>query len=259
MDNILSHINKIFYKDSKVKFIKTALIVGAGHGIGLGFVQKLLENEELEILYATYRKTDKAEVLSIKDPRLQLIQFDPSNEEEYKSLTQSIARDLDLCINCIGTLHTESLKPEKSLKDINLSSLAEYFKINSSITPMLAKHLRLKLRGKNQSIFATLSAKVGSISDNDLGGWYGYRASKAALNMFLKNIDIEFRRGKFNCLIRSLHPGTTITELSKPFIANTKYRLHTPYECASNLLVILDKTREEEHLFYSWDGERLEW
>lgn len=242
---------------------KAALIIGAGHGIGFGFVEKLLEDETITDVYATHRISEKSKLLDLKsrnkDKRLKVIQFDPNDEDNYQELIDSIEHNLYLCINCIGTLHHEGLKPEKSLRDISFKALDEYFKVNSSITPMLAKYLKNKLRHKDLSIFATVSAKVGSISDNKLGGWYGYRASKAALNMFLTTIDIEFKRNKFNCIVRSLHPGTTITELSKPFTNNTKYKLHTPYECASNLLLVLASTQEQDHLFYSWDGQKIDW
>jgi NAD(P)-dependent dehydrogenase (short-subunit alcohol dehydrogenase family) len=110
------------------------------------------------------------------------------------------------------------------------------------------------------SVFATISAKVGSISDNRLGGWYAYRASKAALNMFIKNIAIEFARNKKKIILLSLHPGTTKTELSEPFTKNTKYQLHTPIETAKNLLsVIENKTLDDSGKFFSWDGEELPW
>jgi NAD(P)-dependent dehydrogenase (short-subunit alcohol dehydrogenase family) len=128
------------------------------------------------------------------------------------------------------------------------------------ITPLLAKHFFELLKHKKPSVFAAISAKVGSIQDNQMGGWYGYRASKAALNMFLKNIALEFERRNAKTLVLALHPGTTVTELSKPFIAKTKYTLHTPEQTADNLLAVINEQDiSSNKRFLSWDQTELPW
>ena len=109
-------------------------------------------------------------------------------------------------------------------------------------------------------MLVTISAKVGSISDNKLGGWYGYRASKSALNMFIKNISIEYKNRKAPCIALAIHPGTTDTELSKPFIARSKLTIHTPEQTAENILNVIDSKRlEDSGKFLSWDGTEIAW
>lgn len=254
-------MNSTSFKLSNVNF---ALILGAGHGIGLALVKELLNQENIRV-YATYRNQDKAKdllELSNKNDNLKIERLDPLDEiklDEFIEVIQSETQCLDIVINSIGTLH-EEYQPERSLKDINVKQLQHYFTVNSIITPIIAQKVQPLLSKETISIFTTISAKVGSIEDNKIGGWYGYRASKAALNMFLKNISIEFNRKRLKSIVLSIHPGTTITDLSKPFIANTKYQLHTPEDTAQNILKVLeDKTLESNGNFYSWDGESITW
>ena len=113
---------------------------------------------------------------------------------------------------------------------------------------------------KEDSCFASISAKVGSIEDNRIGGWYGYRSSKAALNMIKRTMAIEFKRSGCRCNLLAIHPGTTVTELSKPYIKNTQLKLHSPDETALNILrIIEDQPFEPEAQFMSWDGQTLPW
>ena len=248
----------------KLNDVTSALILGAGHGIGLALVKVLLKKDNIKI-YATYRNQEKAnELLELNDSsnNLHIARVDPINEEkldEFIDLIKTQTDCLDLVINSIGTLH-EEYQPERSLKDINIKQLQHYFTVNSIITPVIAQKVAPLLSKKSISVFTTISAKVGSIEDNKIGGWYGYRASKAALNMFLKNISIEFSRKRLKSIVLAIHPGTTITELSKPFISNTKYQLHTPEDTAQNILKVLeDKTLDNNGEFYSWDGESIKW
>lgn len=248
----------------ELESISTALIFGAGHGIGLALVQKLLEiNDEIHI-HATYRREDKAENLiqlaTKHKQKISLHNIDPLNEEALQALAKNISH-YDLLINSIGLLHNEDgLSPEKSLREVNLENLVETFKINAAITPLIAKHFMPVKNEKKMTCFVTISAKVGSLSDNRMGGWYGYRASKAALNMFIINIFREFERKKLNCLVLSIHPGTTITELSRPYTDKTSLKLHSPIETASNILkVISTQTIESSGKFFSWNGQEIPW
>lgn len=253
-------MNTIF----NIKNSNTAVIFGAGHGIGYALVAKLLElNPNLNI-HATYRNEAKAKALfelqKSNSSKITIYQIDPLQENQLKELAQKTGT-FDLLINSIGVLHNEKgLQPEKSLKDINIDDLVETFKVNAVITPLIAKYFTPERREHALSAFVSISAKVGSLEDNRMGGWYGYRASKAALNMFLININREFERKKLNTLVMAIHPGTTITELSKPFTGKTNLKLHTPLETATNILNVLEnKSLTENGRFYSWDGEVIPW
>lgn len=252
----MSHLN--------LTSINNALIVGAGHGIGFALCEELLKLNPQLVIHATYRRENKASKLfelQSNFPSLHTHQVDPTNEMEVINLKKkSQIKKLNLLINCIGTLKNDTVSPERSLREIDISKLQHYFLINSSITPIFAKHFKDSFRGKHASCFAAISAKVGSIDDNGLGGWYGYRASKAALNMFIKNISIEFKRSAPNSVVLSIHPGTTITELSEDFIQNTKLKLHQPNETAQNILnIIKQKDPKQTGQFVSWDQSLIHW
>ena len=252
------------FQDSQ---ITSALVLGAGHGIGLALTEKLLRRAPDATIYATYRREETASGLltlgEAHPERLIVSACDPCEEDDIAGLFALIKErspKLDLVLNSVGVLHDQGMKPEKSLRDIRGDHLLEYFRVNSIVTPLLAKHAFPFLKHKSPSCFATVSAKVGSISDNQLGGWYGYRASKAALNMFLKGISIEFRQRGCHTITLAIHPGTTRTPLAEPFIQRTKLQLHDPEETAENILnVINGKTLAETGSFYSWDGSPLPW
>jgi NAD(P)-dependent dehydrogenase (short-subunit alcohol dehydrogenase family) len=252
---LLSHIASV-----------SALVVGANGGIGLGFVQALLKLDHVDLVVAFYRHADTAtELLALQDEyrdRLHCFSVDLTNEtslvEGIQQLSQLTQR-LQVVINCVGILHDEQVQPEKSLQQITAENLTHYFQANSIGPILLAKHLLPLLNHEEQSIFATLSAKIGSISDNQLGGWYGYRASKAALNMFLKTAAIEYARKSKNTSIVMLHPGTTNTRLSQPFSRSVPpEKLFSVERCVNQLLKVLESvTPKETGCFFSWDGTQL--
>ncbi len=163
-------------------------------------------------------------------------------------------------MNFVGFLEDGGISPEKSLNQVRTEHLLKYFEVNSIVSVILAKLFFNLFRHEEPSCFAVLSAKVGSISDNQLGGWYGYRASKAALNMFIKNISLEFRMRRCHCLVLALHPGTTRTDLSKKHLSQVKHRIHSASETAINLLGQIEGRRiEESGSFLSWDGKEIPW
>lgn len=235
---------------------KNALIISGNGGIGLALVKKLLQ-ENFSVV-ATYRSEKKSkDLISLKNENLKLKECDPLKEDDLIKLKKQCPK-LDLLINCVGTLEFDGYTPEKSLRDIDLKQLEKYFLINNFLTPLIGKVFREHFN-KN-SKFVVLSAKVGSIEDNRLGGWYGYRASKAALNMFLKNIHIEFKRSRKDICVLSIHPGTTETNLSQNFLENFNLKVHKPHESANNIYnVIYSKGLSESGKFFSWDGEELPW
>lgn len=245
-----------------------ALIVGASQGIGLGFVKALLQQNNIQNLYATYRSQETAGALfnlsQQYGDRLKCLQVDITQEAQLATAVKQIqesVEQLHLAIYCVGVLHDQNLSPEKSLRQIDPEKLIYSFQVNSVGAVLLAKHLMPLFKKTERSIFASISAKVGSISDNRLGGWYGYRASKAALNMFLKTTAIEYSRRCPKTIVVALHPGTTDTRLSQPFQKNVPPGKLFPVEHTVNLLtqVISDLDLKDSGEFFSWDGTKLPW
>lgn len=246
-------------------FLKTALIVGGGQGIGLGFVRQLLAADSIERIYATYRRLESAtELLAISDPRLCCLQMDITDESQITTVVRQIQTEttaLHYVINCVGVLHEDRMQPEKSLRHINAEQLLRYFQVNSVGAMLLFKQVQPLLKHDDRSILATISAKVGSIGDNQLGGWYGYRASKAALNMFIRTTAIEYKRTCPQAIVVALHPGTTDTRLSLPFQRNVpSEQLFSVDRTVGQLLVVMDGLNTNDSgEFFSWDGHRLPW
>ncbi|KST69258.1 SDR family NAD(P)-dependent oxidoreductase [Mastigocoleus testarum] len=244
------------------------LIVGANRGIGFGFVSKLLENQEYGKIYATYRDRNSASELiafAEKYPqRLICLSMDVTDEQQITEGIKFISESTDklhLVVNCVGLLHDGKLQPEKSLRQLNSENLLRYFQVNSISSALLAKHLLPLFRHDSQSIFACISAKIGSIGDNRLGGWYGYRASKAALNMFMRTVAIEYGRKSPNTIVVTLHPGTTDTRLSEPFQRNVPpEKLFSVERTVNQLFAVINNLgKEDSGEFFSWDGSRLPW
>ncbi|MBM0743053.1 SDR family NAD(P)-dependent oxidoreductase [Phormidium sp. CLA17] len=239
------------------------MVVGAGQGIGLGFVRQLLEGDRVNCLYATYRNVD-SELLQIDDPRLHCLALDIMDEAQIAAVVQKIQAEtsaLHHVINCVGVLHDGTMQPEKSLRQLNADQLLHYFQVNSIGAVLLAKHIQPLLKHRDRALLATISAKVGSIGDNQLGGWYGYRASKAALNMFMRNVAIEYKRTCPRAIVVNLHPGTTDTELSRPFQRNVPpEKLFSVKRTVQQLLTVMDGLQENDSgEFFSWNGDRLPW
>lgn len=236
---------------------KSILIIGGGRGLGLGLTQKALERYPNGTVFSTFRSEERAQDLLKTGARS--IKLDPLNEIEVEAFCDQVEK-FDLVINCVGFLHDDQTRPEKSLRDINVEDLQKNFLINSVVTPIWAKYLRSKFSKEEPSVFATLSAMVGSIGENQIGGWYGYRASKAALNMFIKNISIEYERSRLKTSVVAIHPGTTHTDLSRPFSAGVKHTIWEPVDAATNILSVLESCPlEGTGLFKNWDGRKIEW
>ncbi len=245
-----------------------ALIVGASRGIGLGFVKQLLLNPKIKQIYATYRHSSSAsQLLSLQTKypeKLTCLPLEITREQDIAWVIEKIKQDigkLHLVINCVGILHEGNLQPEKGLRQIDFAQLTRYFQVNSIGSVLLAKHLPAVLKHSERSVFASISAKVGSIGDNYLGGWYGYRASKAALNMFMRTTAIEYRRKIPQAIVVSLHPGTTDTQLSQPFQKNVPpEKLFSVEQTACQLLKVIENlTSSDSGKFFNWDGTILPW
>ena len=244
------------------------LIVGASQGIGLGFVKRLLQDDRIAKVYATYRQLESAnELISLEkqySDKLVGLSLDITEESQIAEVVQRIKAEvnkLNLVINCVGILHDDTFQPEKSLKQINSENLLRYFQVNSIGSILLAKHLLPLFRHSENSVFASISAKLASIGDNEIGGWYGYRASKTALNMFMRTAAIEYGRSCPKTLIVTLHPGTTDTRLSRPFQRNVPpEKLFSVELCVIQLLSVIDQLQDgDSGKFFSWDGSELPW
>ena len=245
-----------------------ALVVGASQGIGLGFAKQLLANQAMAKIFATYRHPESAaELLTLAhqhSERLQCFAVDITEESQIAESVNKIStevKQLHFVINCVGILHEGELQPEKSLRQIEPDRLIRYFQVNSIGGVLLAKHLMPLFRHQDPSIFASISAKIGSIGDNRLGGWYGYRASKSALNMFMRTTAIEYSRRCPKTIVVTLHPGTTDTNLSQPFQKNVPAKkLFSVEKTVNQLLAVIDDLKiEDSGNFFSWDGSNLPW
>ncbi|MGG6297151.1 SDR family NAD(P)-dependent oxidoreductase [Leptolyngbya sp. AN02str] len=248
---------------SHLQQVNAALVVGASGGIGLEMVHQLLEQPTIHQIYATYNRSNDA-LQAISDSRLTQLPLDLTNEAQIATVVQTIQATtpaLHLVVNCAGVLHTDAMQPEKSLRHLNPQQLSDYFLVNSIGPALLAKHLPPLLKQGDRAVFATLSAKLGSIGDNQLGGWYGYRASKAALNQLMRTTAIEYKRTCPNAIVVTLHPGTTDTQLSRPFQRNVPPdKLFTPQRTVRQLLLVIDQLQNSDSgEFFSWDGNRLPW
>ena len=206
-------------------------VVGAGGGIGRAFVELLANDERVRRVHAFSRDPGESEQGKIVSGFLDL-----TDEESIEAAASAAASDtpLDLVLVATGILHRgNSIRPEKSMRELDAQSMAEVLAVNSIGPALVAKHFLPALRREHKAVFAALSARVGSISDNRLGGWTAYRMSKAALNMLVRTMAIEQARTAPNSVLVALHPGTVDTRLSKPFTGRVPAeQLFTPAQSA---------------------------
>lgn len=237
----------------------TALIVGASGGIGAAIIKQLLSSSQVGHIIAVSRQPSL-----IDDSRLTHLILDVSQEQGRQALKKELAaQPVHFFFNVIGLLHDETtqLIPEKRLGQLNVENLAQTMHINAFTPILLLAALQDSFKGAHPTVIASLSARVGSIEDNQLGGWYSYRASKAAHNMLLKTASIELRRLNKQSIVLCLHPGTADTALSKPFQARVPdEKLFTPTFVAEQLLaVIAQRTPVDSGSFWDWDGKPIDW
>lgn len=204
------------------------------------------------------------DLLKKRYPSIELIEIkgrDTDNlSESFLEKLSTKHKDLNFIINTIGQLNSLDKAPERSLRSLNLENLLDTFKVNALYSALIAKHFQRNFSNQKISLFSVLSAMVGSINDNKLGGWYGYRSSKAALNMLLKNISIEYSRINPKTIVNALHPGTTLTNFSKDYISNLKHDVLSPTQTAENLISFWEKLElKNSGEFFHCNGKMLEW
>ncbi|WP_107852529.1 SDR family NAD(P)-dependent oxidoreductase [Oceanimonas marisflavi] len=166
----------------------------------------------------------------------------------------------DRVINTVGMLHSDKRQPEKRIEQLTEAGLQEHMRVNTWPTLALAKLLSARMERRQPLLLAALSARVGSISDNRGGGWYSYRISKAALNMAIKNLGVEWARRFPAACVAGLHPGTVATALSAPFRAGLpEGQLQTPGQAAKHLLAVIDGLAPEHSgRIFAWDGQEIQ-
>jgi NAD(P)-dependent dehydrogenase (short-subunit alcohol dehydrogenase family) len=175
------------------------------------------------------------------------------------ALRLSAQAPIRLMIVATGLLHDGAFQPEKTYRRLDAENLARSFRVNAIGPAMVAKHFLPLLPKSGRSLFAVISARVGSIEDNRLGGWYGYRASKAALNQFMRTFAIELSREKPDAICVALHPGTAATRLSEPFRGGVSSgKLFRPDQSARHMLAALGRlTPADSGHLIAWDGSRI--
>ena len=226
--------------------MKRALVIGSQGTIGQALVEQLEDRYSVSELSRS--NCDYSE---------------QSLSEHADRLSKQGAIDLIIC--SIGVLHNDLLSPEKRIAQLNSEKLLEYYRVNAVLPGLCLKFFTPLLRSSSNdseiSKFVVLSAMVGSIEDNSLGGWYGYRSSKAALNMLVKTAAIETGRVNKNTVMVAMHPGTTIGPLSKPFASRvSKDKYYSPQESAARIVSVAESLESHNNgCFFNWDGTKLAW
>ena len=227
-----------------------ALIVGLG-GIGSALIAELaLRAPGLRLITAGRQGTD-----------LHVDLEEEGSVEAFGVQARQRLGSLRLVLVCSGWLHGDGLMPEKRLSQVSRQGLERSLAVNGFGPLLLARELEPLLPRRDPCHFASLSARVGSIGDNQLGGWYAYRAAKAAQNQLLTTLALEWRRRRPLTSVTLLHPGTTATSLSEPFRGGVApERLFSPEQAAGHLLTVLAGQRPENSgAFLAWDGQPIPW
>ena len=236
----------------------SVVVVGASGGIGRALTSILSASPAVARITACSRSGPVPEHPKVRHQRLDL-----EDEATIAGAAEAVQADggvLDLVLVASGILHDdEELRPEKTWRALDGAALERVYRVNAVGPALVAKHFLPLLARDRKSVFAALSARVGSISDNQLGGWHAYRASKAALNMLLRTFAIELARRNPRAVCVGLHPGTVDTGLSAPFQANVpEGKLFTPDFAAARLLEVVDRLKPDDSgKVFAWDGQMI--
>ena len=226
-----------------------AVVIGASGGIGAAFEAALIAEGAFAVVHGFARSRDGAQHLDLL------------NEASIAAAAATVAQGPAprLVIVATGVLHADGRGPEKALRDLDAAWLGQVYAVNAIGPALVAKHFLPLLPRGERAVFAALSARVGSISDNQLGGWHGYRASKAALNMLVRNFAIEERRRNSRAIVVALHPGTVDTALSRPFQGNVQPgRLFDAERAALQMLdVIEDLKAPDSGKLFDYEGKDI--
>ena len=234
---------------------KRILIFGDG-GLSNGFIDNFSNDPTVTEIYYTSRKQGFNE----NRTGIHCVYFDFDEflkNESIDSIESILNKKPNVIIFATGILHSEKFMPEKKIQEVELANLYTLFNINAFVPFLILKKL-IRFYGRNDRVlFGFISARVGSIEDNRLGGWYSYRASKASLNMLIKTASIELKRTHPEFSIKILHPGTVDTNLSKPFAKNSNYKIMSPNESTEKMIKVL--FGDGEGLFYDFNGNEIKY
>jgi NAD(P)-dependent dehydrogenase (short-subunit alcohol dehydrogenase family) len=232
-----------------------AVIFGATGGIGAALIAQLAADPAVDRIYAGSRA-----IGAQMQGKVSAFAFDLHDESSIAAAANRVEGPIDLVFVATGMLHRRGgPAPEKAYRSLDGAAMAELFAVNTVGPALIAKHFLPLLPRDRPAVFAALSARVGSITDNRLGGWHSYRASKAALNMLMVNFAIELRRTHPQAIVAALHPGTVDTALSEPFQRGVvPEKLFAPETSARYLLDVLNQLAPEDSGgLFAWDGARL--
>ncbi len=222
----------------------SAIIIGGRGGIGAALATELAARGRYRDILALSRGSD---------PAIDLM--DEGSIAQAASILAKTGIAPSLIIVATGMLHKDGKGPEKSLRELDPEWMIENYRLNAVGPALVAKHFLPLMPRTGRTCFAVLSARVGSISDNRLGGWHSYRASKAALNMLVRNISVEWQRKNADAIIVGLHPGTVETALSAPFKGNPAHERFPPAQAAAQLLDVLEALNPEQSgQLFAYDG-----
>lgn len=227
-------------------------IIGASGGLGQAFADLLSEStNHIGHVYRLSRRPLDGHLF-----------IDLDDETSIANAAKNIAQDgaLDLVINATGMLHQteKNITPEKTWRHLDPQNMMASYQANCIAPVMAAKHFLPLMRRQGKSVYAVLSARVGSIADNRVGGWHSYRAAKAGLNMIIRNLALEIALKSPDAIVMGLHPGTVATDLSSPFRGMVKHDVFTPEESAGYLLKLInDAGQDHSGHQWAWDGAKI--
>ncbi len=230
----------------------TAVVIGASGGLGGAMVDLLAADPAVQVVHAFARRALPERA------RVSTGALDLADEASIAAAAAAVGA-ADLVFVATGLLHDGAIQPEKTWRSLDAAALTRLFAVNTIGPALVAKHFLPLLPRQGRGVFAAISAKVGSITDNHLGGWYGYRAAKAALNQIVRTAAIELARTRAEALCVALHPGTVNTDLSRPFqAAVASDKLFTPAVSAAHMVAVLNGLGPHDSGgLFAWDGTRL--
>lgn len=247
--------------------MKQVLIAGISGAIGHALATKLLQSDAELSIVGLCRDPSTVSLSGEQAGRVSLTPWDAADSDSAKAVSERLTEllpiesGLDMVIYAAGILHGPGMTPEKRLEDLDARAFAHAFAVNATGFAMLVQAVSPWLRHRRFKRILAVSARVGSITDNGFGGWYAYRSSKAALNMLVRNLSIELPRKCRPVACVAVHPGTTLSPLSKPFTRSlAQLQVHSPEETAGNILRVAEGLDEDDNgTFLSWDGSVIPW
>ncbi|MGC6367886.1 MAG: SDR family NAD(P)-dependent oxidoreductase [Candidatus Marinamargulisbacteria bacterium] len=238
--------------------MEQAIVFGGSGGVGAALINELLQRYPHCHILVPLRYSSS---LQLVDDRVKQVHWDPDDDNSLAEIIAShSSQPFDLCLSAIGALHQPNIMPEKKLGQLDIDHMVWSYKVNAITHAMIIKHVAKHMSKASPAKMGFLTARVGSIGDNKLGGWYSYRAAKAALNMILRTAAIEMKRYNKTLTIFGIHPGTVDTALSEPFQNHVpEHKLFTPAQSAKYIFdnIIDQVSVDDSGYVFAWDGEKI--